>query len=232
MILVQSAGELRSLNRVTGTLTTITNGLPTSQLRGVTANENYIFVGTENGEIYQVVPSTGAVSLLTTISGGDYINCLAIAPSTFGSYGGQIIAASDTGIYAVNISTLAVAQIATLEVSSIVFGSDGTLYAAIQASSRIVTVTAAGVVTDFVTSGLSGPDGITIDNANGYLYTTNDGDGSIRRVTMSDGTVTTIATGLGFSVGWAPSPIIYDAAGNLLLVGTYGTPMVINYYGL
>lgn len=226
----ENAGELRSMNRETGAITTIATGLPTDHLRGVTANDDSIFVGYEGGVIYEIDPATGTVSTLVSILSGSYMNCLAIAPDTFDSYGGQLIAASDAGIFAVNLSTLAVVKIADAQVSSIVFGSDGTLYAALEDVDKIVTVTAAGVITDFAT-GLAGPDGITIDDAGGMLYVTNDKDGTIKSVTIPGGVVSTLFSGLSFSSGWAPSPIVYDAAGNLLLVGTGGN-LTINYYDL
>jgi DNA-binding beta-propeller fold protein YncE len=220
LFVAESAAELRLLSRETSTVSVIATGLSGSDLRGITATADYIYIGGASGQIYRVNPSTGASSLFTTISGGGYINCLAIAPETFGSYGGQIIAATSSGIYAVNISTLATVHITSITyVSSIAIGSDGTLYAALHDSDSIVTVTAAGVVTSFVTSNLDGPDGITIDNTNGYLYVTNDGDGWVKRVTISDGTVLNIVTSFSFDHGWAPSRIIYDPAGNRLLVG-------------
>ena len=220
LFVAESAAELRLLSRKTSTVSVIATGLSGSDLRGITATADYIYIGGASGQIYRVNPSTGASSLFTTISGGGYINCLAIAPETFGSYGGHIIAATSSGIYAVNISTLVTVQIASITyVSSIAIGSDGTLYAALHDSDSIVTVTAAGVVSSLVTSNLNGPDGITIDDTNGYLYVTNDGDGWVKRVTISDGTVLSIVTSFSFDDGWAPSRIIYDAAGDLLLVG-------------
>lgn len=223
LFVAQGAAELRSLSRETSTVSVIATGLAGYDLRGIAVTTDYIYLGGASGQIYRVDPSTGASSLFATIAGGGYINCLAIAPSSFGSYGGQIIAATSAGIYAVNISTLATVQITSASfISSIVFGSDGTLYAARYTSNEIATVTSTGTVTAFVSTELSGPDGLTIDDANGYLYVTNDGDGMIKRVRISDGTVLDVIVSLPFNSGWAPTPIILDTAGNRLLVG-YGT---------
>ena len=229
--------DLRSLDRSTGTVTTIATGLPGSTWRGIAYQDsNSIFVGAADGNIYKVNPTDGSTTTLITISGGGWINCLAIAPATFTPYGGQLIAASNTGIYAIDqsLASPTVTQISNIggrEASSLVFGSDGTLYVALENYNRIVTVTAAGVVTDFVTVGLSGPDGLAIDNNAGLLYVTNDGDATIKSVTIPGGTVSTFTTGLSFSGGWAPSPIIVDVTSNILLVGHYSN-LTISYYDL
>lgn len=233
LFIAETAGELRSLNRTTGEVTVIATGLPTENTRGIAVTDDYIYVGSYDGNIYRVIPSTGAVSLLTSIGAGRFINCMVIAPDTFGSYGGQLIIASGSGIFALDLSTLATTTISTFaEVSSIVFGSDGTLYATDHDNDSVVTVTAAGTATTLATSSsiLDGPDGITIDDTDTYLYVTCDYTDTIVRVTISDGTLTTIGTGYDFANGWAPSPIIYDSAGNLLLVG-YGA-LTIDYLSL
>jgi len=235
LFMAENADELRMLNRDDGSVAVVTTGLPLNNWRGIVADGNSIFIGNGSGEIYEVNPVTGTTTLLTIIAGGEWINCLAIAPAGYGAYGGQLIAASNTGIYAVDqsLAVPTVVQIAAMsDISSIVFGSDGTLYATDYDNNRIVTVTAAGAVTVFAT-GLSGPDGITIDDAGGFLYVANCIDQTIKSVTIPGGVVSTVFTGLTFNGSWAPSPIIYDAAGNLLLVG-YGPsdPLIIDYFDL
>lgn len=237
LFIALNAGELRSLDRITGTVTTVATGLPGSTWRGIVYQDSSsIFVGAMSGSIYKVNPTDGSTTTLITISGGGWINCLAIAPATFTPYGGQLIAASNTGIYAIDqsLASPTVTQISNIggdEASSLVFGSDGTLYVALREDNKIVTMTAAGVATDFATVGLSGPDGLAIDNNAGLLYVTNDGDATIKSVTIPGGTVSTFTTGLSFSGGWAPSPIIVDVTSNILLVGHYPN-LTISYFDL
>ena len=237
LFMANDAKELRSLDRSTGTVTTIATGLPGGTWRGIVYQDaNSIFVGAAGGNIYKVDPTDGSTTTLITILGGGWINCLAIAPATFTPYGGQLIAASNTGIYAIDqsLASPTVTQISNIggsAASSLVFGSDGTLYVALEEVDKIVTVTAGGVVTNFATVGLSGPDGLAIDNNAGLLYVTNDGDGTIKSVTIPGGTVSTFTTGLSFSYGWAPTPIIFDATSNILLVGHYSN-LTISYYDL
>jgi streptogramin lyase len=238
LFIAEIASELRSFDRSTGTVNTVATGLPGSSWRGIAYQDsNSIFVGAENGNIYKVDPTTGSTTTLITVSGGAYINCLAIAPTTFTPYGGQLIAASNTGIYAIDqsLASPTVTQISNMGgsmASSLVFGSDGTLYVALEEDDKIVTMTAVGVATDFAT-GLSGPDGLAIDNNAGLLYVTNDKDATIKSVTIPGGTVSTFATGLSFSYGWAPTPIIVDATSNILLVGDYSSgSLTIDYFAL
>jgi hypothetical protein len=233
LFIATDAGELRVMNRDDGAVTTVATGLPGDTWRGIAADGDSIYIGAKSGEIYEVDPATGITTLLTTIAGGGYINCLAIAPSTFGSYAGQLIAASNTGIYAVDqsVASPTAVQIASISnVSSIVFGSDGTLYATDYSNNRIVTVTSTGGISQFAT-GFSGPDGLAIDNAGGFLYVTNCADSTIKSVTIPGGTVVDVFTGLSFGITWAPSPIIYDAPGDILLVGQGGT-LTIDYFDL
>ena len=165
---VNMADEIRSLNRITGTVTTIATGVSGGHtLLGITYNNGSIYVGDDNGDIFTVDPTTETSTLLTTVTGD--VNGLVIAPASYGSYGGQLIAATSSHyIYAVDQSVssptpVLIANIANLP-SALVFGSNGTLYVAASDGGKIVTVTAAGVVADFAT-GFSGPDGLAINNS-------------------------------------------------------------------
>jgi len=238
LFVVNDSDEIRLLDRNTCTVTTVAtgvSGVSGNTLEGMTYYQNSIFVGDDYGKIYQVNPTNGSSTLLTTISSGT-INGLVIAPAAYGSYGGQLIVATEDGdIYAVDQSVASptpvlIANIGGSYASALIFGSDGTLYVADWNNSKIVTVTAAGVVADFAT-GLNGPDGLAIDDNAGLLYVANSNDDTLKSVTIPGGSVSTV-TSVDFDDGWYPSPIIYDATSNLLLMGSGEDSLTIVYYNL
>jgi hypothetical protein len=233
LFVVNGADEIRSLDRSTCTVTTVATGVSGgSDLLGMTYYQGSIFVGANNGNIYKVDPTAGSSTLFTPISSP--VNGIVIAPATFGSYGGQLIVATYNGdIYAVDQSVASptpvqIAYIGT-DASALIFDGDGTLYLADYMNNKILTVTAAGVVADFAT-GLSGPDGLAFDTNGGLLYVANSGDDTLKSVTIPGGSVSTI-TSVNFNGGWYPSPIIYDATSNILLMG-YGSQLTIGNYNL
>jgi sugar lactone lactonase YvrE len=234
LFVVNSADQIRSLDRSTGTVTTIATGVSGGyELLGITYDQGSIYVGTSNGNIYRVDPTTGVSTLLATIS-GDFINGLVIAPATFSPYGGQLIVATYSGhIYAVDQSVASPTPVqfayTGTDASALVFDSAGTLYLADYMNNKIVTLTAAGVAADFVTTGLSAPDGLAFGN--GVLYVANSDDDTIKSVTIPGGVVSTV-TSFDFNGGWYPSPIVYDVTSNLLLLGTGTGSLIIDFYNL
>jgi hypothetical protein len=235
LFVVNYANEIRSLDRITGTVTAVATGVSGgSDLLGIAYYQGSIYVGDNNGNIYKVDPTTGSSTLFTPISSP--VNGIVIAPATFGSYGGQLIVATYNGdIYAIDQSVASptpvlIANIGAIA-SALIFGSDGTLYVADHDDSSIVTVTAAGVVADFVTTGLNQPDGLAIDNSGGLLYVADSGDDTVYSVTIPGGIVSTV-TSADFDSGWYPSPLICDPASNILLMGTGETSLIINYFNL
>ena len=240
LFVVNDSDEIRLLDRNTCTVTTVATGVSGgSVLLGMTYNNGSIYVGADNGNIYKVDPTSGSSTLFATISSP--VNGIVIAPAAYGSYGGQLIVATEDGdIYAVDQSVASptpvlIANIGGSYASALIFGIDGTLYVAaydetVSANNKIVTVTAAGVVTDFAT-GFSNPDGLAIDNNGGFLYVADSGDDTLKSVTIPGGIVSTI-TSVDFDDGWYPSPIIYDATSNILLMGSGEDSLTIVYYNL
>jgi hypothetical protein len=235
LFVVSGTDEIRSLDRSTCAVTTVATGISGgSTLLGMTYYQDFIYVGNNNGNIYKVNPITGSSTLLTTIS-SNQINGLVIAPATYGSYGGQLIVATYPGnIYAVDQSLASptpalISNIGSQEVSALIFGSDGTLYVADRGNSKIVTVTATGVVADFATAGLSGPDGLAFGN--GVLYVANSDDDTLKSVTIPGGSVSNI-TSVDFDGGFWPSRLIYDATSNIVLMGTGSSSLIIDFYNL
>ncbi len=223
--------EIRSLARDSCTVTTVAApvaGAP--DLLGIVYHDGWIYVGHTNSDIHRINPETGAGSVLSTV--GSAVTGLGIAPAGFGDYGGQLIVATYSGgIYALDLSDPApvpvqLANTGTIA-SSMVFGSDGTLYIADYPNNKILTVTAGGTVADFAT-GLNQPDGLAINNEAGLLYVANVGDDTLKSVTIPGGVVTTMAN-YDFDGGWYPSPIIYDEVSSILLMGTGDSSMTIEY---
>jgi sugar lactone lactonase YvrE len=241
---VNQANEIRSLNRITGAVTTIATGVSGGNtLLGITYNNGSIFVGAFSGNIYKVDPTSGSSTLFAIIpppmdmEPTSPVNGIVIAPATFGSYGGQLIVATYNGyIYAVDQSVSSPHPVLITTIggwtNALIFGSDGTLYVLDWDDRKIVTVTAAGVVADFAT-GFSSPSGLAINSSGGFLYVADPGDDTIKSVTIPGGVVSTIATSINFSPGSHPSPITYDATSNILLFGiTTGSGETITYQAL
>lgn len=230
---VNEADEIRQMDRHTGIVTTVATGVSGGYaLLGMVCINNIIYVGDDQGDIFEVDPQTGVSTLIMFISGAE-INGLAVAPSGFGSYGGQIITATDNGdIYAIN-QTLAVptatliANIGAVSASALAFGSDGTLYVADNTNGKIVTVTDGGVVADFAT-GMSEPDGIAIDDAGGVMYVADSDDDALYEITIPGGVVSNIGS-YDFDSGFWPSPILWDSTSGILLFGTGESDLTINY---
>lgn len=243
---VDDKDEIRSLNRSTCTVTTVATdvsfnaiGSLENEFRGMTYYDGSIFIGGYSGNIYKTDQATGNSTLLTTIPSSDPINGLVVAPATYSPYGGQLIVATYSGhIYAVDQSVATptpvhIAYIGT-SASALIFDSAGTLYLADYFHHKILTLTATGTVTDFAT-GLDYPDGLAFGS--NVLYVSNDSEdsvnGTIKSVTIPGGVVSDITPAI-FNYGWAPSPIIYDATSNILLMGLYSSSggLIIDYYGL
>ena len=231
---VNDIDEIRLMDRNTGAVSTVATGVSGGHtLTGMVYYNSLIYVGDDNGDIFEVDPSTGTSTLVVTIT-GENVNGLAVAPSSFGAYGGQLIVATDAGsIWAVDQSAASptpvlIGGLGATSASALVFGSDGTLYVAAYNDGAIVTVTAAGLVTNFAT-GLSRPDGLAIDDNGGYLYVADSGDNTLKSVTVPGGVVSTIAS-VDFAGGFWPSPIIFDSTSNIVLFGYGEASLTIDYY--
>ena len=229
LFVVNDIDEIRLLDRETCTVTTVATAVSGGNtLLGMT-HENPIYVGDDANNIYTVDQTTGTSTLLTTVAGE--VDGLVIAPATFGAYGGQLIVAENNGgIYAVDQSLGSPTPVLIVNIggtaSDLIFGSDGTLYVAANTADKIVTVTAAGVVTDFAT-GLGEPGGLAIDDDGGRLFVAAENNDVLKQVTIPGGVVSTNPVNVDFDDGFWPSQIIYDAEGNLVLMGNGETDLTI-----
>ena len=106
--------------------------------------------------------------------------------------------------------------------SALAFGSDGTLYVANESTNGTVGhYSASGQFLGlFATTGMDHPEGLAFDS-HGNLYAANNSGNSVREFSATGHDLGNFATGSG------PSPLTFDAAGNLYvgLQGAYGSPL-------
>jgi sugar lactone lactonase YvrE len=204
------------VNRFTGAQTTVASNVGTGPLLGIAyrAANDMIYVTTST-QIFAVTP-TGQVSVLAT-STAIAFEGIAIAPPSFGSFGGFIIASGRNGsLVAVNPASGAITTITSSAAGSdLAFAPDGTLYVCFAGAIR--TVTAAGVVTVFAT-GFGSADGIAITADGARMFIADSGTDTVRQVTIPGGVVTTVAAA-DIDDGTGPGGILV-APGNTLIVMT------------
>lgn len=99
--------------------------------------------------------------------------------------------------------------------------SAGTVYVADTGNSAIRSITASGVVTTIVSSGLSSPYGVAVIGSTVYILDT--GNNALKSVSASGGTVTTITTGLS-----DPRKLAVTANGSTAYVANNGTLQIVS----
>lgn len=156
---------------------------------------------------------------------------LALAPNTFGTYGGQMIIGTDQGIWAVNLTTHAYAQILGSGIySALAFTAAGTLLATDYVNGNIVQVNPNQSTSLFATVG-GNPDGIAIDPTSGNIFVANSGAQLIQQISADGSTVSTFGTHALFDPGSYPSPLAFSTDGSALYYVTReaGTGTTISY---
>jgi hypothetical protein len=150
------------------------------------------------------------------------INTLTVAPQTFGSYGGQLIALaySPGRLLAIDVDAeeKTITEIVSAwdnPLSAAVFGEDGTLYVAEYNKGTISTVSPDGQVTP-VFSGFTFPDGMarSIDGTRMFVAHRPSG-GRIDEISLLDGTLIS-AHPFEISVGFAATGTVIDGADRVL----------------
>ncbi|MDB4957912.1 MAG: hypothetical protein JWO36_5481 [Myxococcales bacterium] len=206
------------VNRVTGAQTTIATGITpsTSYLLGVaySAANDTIYTHNDLGTIYAVT-NTGTVSVLTTYSSA--MNAIVIAPSTFGAYGGYIIAATNTSaVVAINPVGGAVTTLSSAtSISDLAFAPDGTLY--VSGGALVRTISSTGVVATFST-GFNAADGITISPDGTRMFIADSGTDTVRQATIPGAVITTVGS-YDIDDGFFVGGILADP-GNTVIVMT------------
>jgi 6-phosphogluconolactonase len=224
---VAPAGAIVRVDHVTGERIPIASSFGPGFLYGVAyrAANDMIYASTDFGLIFAVTPA-GAVATLTAVPSG--LNAIAIAPASFGSFGGFIIGVTPAGqVVAVNPTGGAVTTIAASAgpASDLAFAPDGTLY--ICGGTTVRTVTATGKVRSFA-GGFASADGITITPDGTRMFIADSGTDTVRQVTIARAVVTTVGPADiddGAAVGG-----ILAAPGNTLVVMTGETSLTLTAF--
>lgn len=166
-----------------------------------------LYVGGSLGQIWKV-NSSGSGTLFATVQ--TYVNTMVIAPAGWGSYGGQMIVATSSGIYALNMST---------GVQTTIVGSgtwDGLAWnaanelVATQNSSEVSKIASNGTVSGFFSVGAT-VDSLVIHPGTGEIFTTS--TTNIYRTNANGTGTTSFISGLNISGGWYPSGIAFSPNG-------------------
>jgi DNA-binding beta-propeller fold protein YncE len=218
-----TGGYFTNLFRVTptGTVTTLTLNA-TNTILGVGIIGTTLYVGQNNGEIdtFNISLPTPTATLLATVPGslnGNGNADFAVAPASFGAFGGQLIACNG-GVYAVNPTTGAKTDIfvgSGDHYSSLDFGPNGTLYVADYDAGTVLTVSATGTTALFATLSGSSPDGLAVNPVTGNIFVADSSNSQIITITPA-GVQSTFATGVDFSGGYYPSGLAFSSDGSTL----------------
>ena len=212
--------ELRVLNRSTCKVITLASNVSGSELVSVTYDPslNMIYAGSSDNNIYAVNPVNGSSTILTAVVA--HPNGLVVAPSGYGSFGGQLIVGLGTGeIYAIDQTQASPMADFIVDIggaaSDLVFGSDGTLYIADYDFDNILTLPAGGVPVNF-TSSVNRPEGLAVDNIGGRLFVANSGDNTMKQISIPSGGLLDSDTAI-FDNGFGVSGIFFDNYGTILM---------------
>lgn len=226
--------DIRVLNRKTCTLTTLASNVSGSELLGITydPSHNMIYVGSTDNNIYAVDPTDGSSSVLTAVVAN--ANGLVIAPTGYGSYGGQLIAALDNGqIFAIDQAlptpTL-IGNIPNAIATDLIFDSDGTLYVADFTFGNILIMPSSGGTPVAFATNLSRPDGLAIDNDGRRLLVADSGLNQLIQVPIPGATPVNLTVS-DFDIGFTPSGIFFDEFSTVIF-GTGGSSQTITSFGL
>ena len=215
------------VSRTTGAQTTVVRNLGTDLLDGITYDTaTGMIYANDRRNIYAVTPSGGVRVLATTAI---LLHTLAIAPPSFGSFGGFIIAVGPEGsVIAVNPATGAVTTITALgsaRGSDLAFAPDGTLY--VCEASLITRVSPTGAVT-VVATGLGDADGMAITPDGAHMFIADSGTDTVVHFTLPGMVRTTFAMA-DIDSGTATGGIIV-APGGILIVMTGEDSMTLRAF--
>jgi sugar lactone lactonase YvrE len=164
-----------------------------------------------------VDPSTGASSLLYNTAASS-INCLAVAPTGWGSHGGHVITATNTGVVlAVDPGVPSMTTIASglSSLSDCEFGADGRLYVVAYSTNSVIVVGPTGTTTTIAT-GFSSADGIALDTARDRMWVADSSLDQLFEVVISTGTRTLLGS-YDFDSGYYPSGLVFDGVNTLIM---------------
>ncbi|MBS0264304.1 MAG: PEP-CTERM sorting domain-containing protein [Planctomycetes bacterium] len=181
---------------------------------------NTAYVGLEGGHIYAVDLTTNVATDLGD-SGVATALSLAVAPTGFGGFGGQLIVSGINQVVAFDPNTSAVTGILSVDgyqaFSGSAFTNDGRLLVAQNLSGEILQVGADGSTSLFATT--SEPGAIAVNPNTGDVYVANELSGTIVHY-LADGTlVGDFASNVSWDGGYYPSMLAFSPDGSALIYG-------------
>lgn len=117
------------------------------------------------------------------------------------------------------------------EPQGLALASNGILYIADSGNNKIIKLQN-GTSTDLITTGLNNPYGVSLDSDNTYLYVVDSSNMMIKKILLSNNTVTTIAGSdtHGFQDGYKtnaafniPTRLVLDTFGNIFLIDYFNS---------
>jgi len=190
-----------------------------------------LFVGFDSGDIRTMdlsQPSPNGV-LLASIGAGNDAMGMAVAPAGFGAYGGQLVVGSYDGISVVDPGTGSVSVLISTvgdPHSDVGFTPAGELLATDYDNNRIVSVSAAGIESEFY-AGPAEPDGIAVHPGTGEIYVASSSSDSIVKIAPDGNSSSVFATGADFDSGWFVSPLRFSVDATTLYYGAGESQMDI-----
>lgn len=242
-------GELYMISKTDGTIGLFADGIGAAQggpfnlmccAYDAAAGRIYVAAELSNpSQIWYVETSDSSVHLLANLGDNGYITQLLMVPAGFGAYANQLLVCSyygsGAGIVAVNPNTPgAPVTIAAQKCNAAAFGPDGTLYITDPDNNRVATVSAAGVVADYLI-GVTALEGIVVNQDDNRMYIARVGMSgdvdSLYSVTMPGKVVTSLPFGPDLDNGWYPTGLILDNAGKILF-SSGETSQIIDFFDL
>jgi hypothetical protein len=203
---------------------------PGSITLGAALSGTTLYISTDSGVVFKAdttafVPSWSAVG---NILGAGPVNDIALAPIGFGSFGGQLIAATTNGLFAMNTVTGAVTVLRSGDYwSAVAFTPDGQLLASEYFGANapgIYKVASNGSLTLFTSD--ANVDGLAVNAGTGQIVAAD----ASRIFTLSSTGVRTDIVAASLDGGFYPGVLSFNRTGTNVLYGSYnGTS---NSYGV
>ncbi|HED34329.1 MAG TPA: hypothetical protein ENJ08_08975, partial [Gammaproteobacteria bacterium] len=220
LLIVDGSDSVRLMDNNTCNVTTLVT-IPGASLANVVEDkirDRLYASSTTTGTVYEINVNDRSSRVL--IDTGVANAGLAMAPSSYEPYGGQLIIATMGGRVLVTDPSVTNQSLTTITIlaaslSGVVFGNNGVLYVAAISDSKIVAVAADGTVRDFATgANIDVPVGLSIDNKGSRLLIMNRAQSNIVSASIPSGK-TSILGSVNISAQGLPG-IAYNGRNSLL----------------